>query len=411
VSEPEKGKRVSWVELYFDLVFVFAVSQVAHAIVESPTWGRVGASLGLFATLWWTWIGFAVLYNRQGDNRKPLHRVFVLVGTVPCAIAATQAHHLFGEDPHQIGFALALAGARLVLAAAHGLSAREQHHVRRIGWGYGFSFALFTASAFVHPPWCYVLWAVALTQEGTFLLLGDRTAQAKERRKEHRRMTRAELMRATFAPPANPATAVDAAHLSERFGLFMIILLGELVITVGAAALDRPDQDLAYWLSLIGGLVLAGALWWVYFDSAVDLNERLLSLSGGNPALAYSLYAAGHLTPAFALVTIAAGVNLSLHEEPAGPAPWFITAGLAVYFGGTRVFSAGSRKWWAGLLRLAAIAGTVNLALLGEALIAPAVVAAAALWAVGAAAIITLFRRRALHRLEEDPVAFFREGR
>ena len=220
-------------------------------------------------------------------------------------------------------------------------------------------------------------------------------------------MTREELLRSSFAAPANPDTALDAAHLAERFGLFMIILLGELVITVGSAALDRKEQDLAYWLSLIGGLVLAGALWWVYFDSAVDLNERLLSLSGGNPALAYSLYAAGHLTPAFALVMIAAGVNLSLHEHPPGPAPWFITAGLAVYFGGTRVFSSGPRRWWSGLLRGLAVAATVNLALLGQVLIAPVVVVIAAAWAVGAATIITIFRRTALRRLEDDPVAFF----
>jgi low temperature requirement protein LtrA len=213
-----------------------------------------------------------------------------------------------------------------------------------------------------------------------------------------------------FAPPRDPSQAVDSAHLAERFGLFMIILLGELVITVGTAALDRPRQDLAYWLTLVGGLVLAGALWWVYFSSAADLNERLLDISGGNPALAYSLYAGGHLTPAFALVLVAAGVGLSLHEHPPGSAPWFITVGLTIYFGGTRVFSSGSRRWYAGAGRLAAIAATVNLALLQRVVSAPVVVVVAAAWALLAAAVVSVFRANALRRLVADPAAFFRDA-
>jgi len=156
--------------------------------------------------------------------------------------------------------------------------------------------------------------------------------------------------------------------------------------------------------------VLAGGLWWVYFSSAADINERLLRVSGGNPALAYSLYAGGHLTPAFALVLVAAGVGLSLHDHPPGSAPWFITVGLTIYFGGTRVFSSGSRRWYAAAGRLAAIAATVNLALLANLVSAPVVVAVAAAWAIVAAAAVSTFRQAALRRLEADPAAFFQDA-
>ncbi len=71
------------------------------------------------------------------------------------------------------------------------------------------------------------------------------------------------------------------------------------MITVGGAVLERPSDDAGYWLVLVGGLVLAGALWWIYFTSAAEIYERLLGLSGGNPAFAYSLYAGGHVPPAF----------------------------------------------------------------------------------------------------------------
>ena len=66
----EAGKRVSWVELYLDLVFVLAVAQIAHLIVAEPEMHSVWIALGLFVTLWWTWVGFAVLYNRYGADQR-----------------------------------------------------------------------------------------------------------------------------------------------------------------------------------------------------------------------------------------------------------------------------------------------------------------------------------------------------
>lgn len=394
------GKRVGWVELYFDLVFVFAVGQVAHGIVAEPHWSRVAAALGLFATLWWTWIGFAVLYNRRGDDGRAADRLFVLAGTIPCAIAATQAHHVF--EGHPAIFALAMAGVRVILAAAHRWPAREGLDQRRITWGYTASAVLFAVSAFAPHTWAF--WVFALLQEAGFLLLGDRP-----RRRRGERPSRATRWRELISSPHDPNLAVDSAHLAERFGLFMILLLGELVFTVGTAALDRPADDFAYWLAMVGGLVLAGALWWLYFTSAARIYERMLDLSGGNPALAYSLYAGGHLPPAFALVLIAAGVNLSLHESPPHAAAWFTTAGLTIYLLGTRVFAAGSHRWYFGLARTAALVATVNLAFLDRLLPAPAVVVAIAVWGVGAAAIASMIRHRALDRMGDDPLTFLRE--
>ncbi|MFJ7219066.1 low temperature requirement protein A [Amycolatopsis sp. NPDC098790] len=400
VDETGAGKRVGWVELYFDLVFVFAVGQVAHGVVADPHWARVAAALGLFATLWWTWIGFAVLYNRRGDDSRVADRLFVLAGTIPCGIAATQAHHVF--EGHPAIFAAAMAGVRLILAAAHRWPARDGLDQRRISWGYTVSAVLFGVSAVV--PFSWALWVFALLQEAGFLLLGDR-----HRAERRERPTREARWRSMWAPPRDPNLAVDSAHLAERFGLFMILLLGELVITVGTAALERPADDLAYWASLVAGLVMAGALWWLYFTSAARMYERMLDLSGGNPALAYSLYAGGHLFPAFALLLIAAGVNLSLHESPPQAAGWFTTVGLTLYLSGTRVFSAGpAGRWYGGVARVAVLAATVCLAFLGRVLPAPAVVVVVAAWAVGATVVAAGIRHRALDRFGADPVAFLR---
>ncbi|HEU5107591.1 MAG TPA: low temperature requirement protein A, partial [Micromonosporaceae bacterium] len=169
------GKRVSWVELYFDLVFVFAVGQVAHHLIVEPTWRAVLSTLAVFATLWWTWIGFVLLYNRRGDDRRLLHRLVILAGTVPCAIAATQAHGVF--EHHGLGFALALAGTRLVLAIGYLASTRrsERAFARRAALGYGLSGILFVLAAVLSAlgfrPIGFVLWGYAILQEGVFLLL------------------------------------------------------------------------------------------------------------------------------------------------------------------------------------------------------------------------------------------------
>ncbi|OXM60638.1 low temperature requirement protein A [Amycolatopsis vastitatis] len=398
------GKRVGWVELYFDLVFVFAVGQVAHSMVADPHWARVAGALGLFVTLWWTWIGFAVLYNRRGDDGRAADRLFVLAGTIPCAIAATQVHHVF--EGHPAIFAVAMAGVRVILAAAHRWPARPGLDQRRITSAYAISAVLFGVSAIL--PYSWGLWTVALLQEAGALLLGERDRRRGERRERPTRETR---WRAMLAPPRDPSLAVDSAHLAERFGLFMILLLGELVITVGTAALERPADDVAYWLAMVGGLVLAGALWWMYFTSAAEIYERMLSLSGGNPALAYSLYAGGHLAPAFALLLVAAGVNLSLHESPPPAAVWLLTSGLAAYLVGTRVFADGSQRWYHRLARVASVVATVNLAFLSLVLPAPAVVVVTAVWGVAAAAVSSVLRRRTLVRFGDNPLAFLRGAR
>lgn len=393
------GKRVGWVELYFDLVFVFAVGQVAHSIVADPHWARIAGALGLFATLWWTWIGFAVLYNRRGDDSRAADRLFVLAGTIPCAIAATQVHHVF--EGHPTVFVAAMAAVRVLLAAAHRWPARPGLDQRRISTGYAISAVLFGVSAVVPGGWG--IWAFALIQEAGFLLLGGR------RRHRGERTTARERRQAMFDGPRDPNLAVDSAHLAERFGLFMILLLGELVITVGTAALERPADDFAYWAAMAGGLVLAGALWWLYFTSAAELSEKMLGLSGGNPMLAYSLYAGGHLTPAFALLLVAAGLNLSLHDSPPAAAAWLLTSGLMIYIAGTRVFSADPGRWYQRVARVASLVVTVNLAHLGRILPAPAVVVVVAVWGVGMTAVSTVVRRRAIESLGDNPLAFLRE--
>ena len=402
-SEEAAGKRVSWVELYFDLIFVFAVGQLSHLMVADPHWGGLGRALGLFIPLWWTWIGFAVLYNRHGEDRTS-QRLLVLAGTLPCAVAAIETHAAAGG--HGMAFTFALAGARLILALAFAFTAGQ---ARRVALGYGLSTVAFAVSAFVPSPWRYSLWAIALLQEAGFLLLRD-GEHAHERSGQHppARRSRTESVRAMFRPPADPARRVDASHLAERFGLMIIILLGEVVVAVAASAAGVPEHGPQYWLGLLAGLVLAGALWWIYFTAAAPISEYVLRASGGNPAMAYGLYAGGHLSPAFSLLTMAAGVSLVLSGAAPAAAAWFITGGLASYLLGLRVVAIDAGLRFGPLRRVAVVAVTVCFAFLEPLISATGVAMVTAAWAVALAVYVTRRIPDRLKGVTADPLSYFR---
>jgi low temperature requirement protein LtrA len=412
--EESGGKRVSWVELYFDLIFAFAVGQTAHIMVADPHWGGLGRAVGLFVPLWWTWIGFVVLYNRHGEDRIS-QRLLVLVGTLPCAVAAVETHSAARGD--LLAFTFALAGARLVLAVAFAFTAEG---ARTVSIGYGFSTAAFAASAFVPSPWRYLIWAFALLQEAGFLLLRGNGEPLRERNRNRERgaarpprpprPSRTEQVAALFKPPADPSRRVDAGHLAERFGGMIIILLGEVVASVGASAVDLPDHNLRYWAGLLAGLVLAAALWWIYFTAAAPMSESVLRSSGGNPNLAYGLYAGGHLSPAFALLTMSAGVSLVLSGDSPQAAAWFVTGGLAVYLVGTRVVLTSRPVRFERQLRWAVAGATASLAFLTPLITAAGVVLVTTGWAAAVAAYETGRAPGRLKDIVADPLAFFRRA-
>jgi low temperature requirement protein LtrA len=345
----DSGKRVSWVELYLDLVFVLAVGQVAHVIVGRPSMQSVWIALGLFTTLWWTWIGFAVLYNRHGDD-TPAQRLLFLAGSVPAGVAAVAIAPASTGDATVL--AISLAVIRLVLAAGYAAGGERGDALRRrITQACLASAALFAVSAALPGPGRYVLWAVGIVIESGAALDEDREAMRRARRDRD----------LSALAPRNPADALEAHHFAERFGLFLIILLGEVLVEAGQGALEDGATTTAGWGALAAAMVLAAALWWVYFDSVADINLKVLELSGGSPSMARAIFAVGHMLPAFALLLVAAGVGLLLGPDPPRIAFWLACVGLGIYLAGTRaLFLAGSRL--AGLARLAVLIATFQLA-------------------------------------------------
>jgi low temperature requirement protein LtrA len=328
----DAGKRVSWVELYLDLVFVLAIGQIAHLIVGEPEMHSVWVALGLFFVLWWTWVGFAVLYNRRGAD-TPLQRLLFLAGSVPAGVAAVAI------EPASTGdvtvFAISLAVTRLVLAVANGEAAKGMELLQqRITRALLTSAALFLISVWVPEPFRYALWLIGIGLESGAMLAEDREATHRARRNRDW----------SQLAPSDPAEALDAHHFAERFGLFLIILLGEVVVEAGQSSAALHVGTTGGWTALVAAMVLAGALWWLYFDSVAELNLRVLELSGGSPTMARAIFAVGHMVPAFALLVTAAGVGLLLEEDPPRIAYNLACIGVALYLLGTRVIRMGSGR-------------------------------------------------------------------
>ncbi|WP_412543746.1 low temperature requirement protein A [Longispora sp. K20-0274] len=370
-----ESKRVSWVELYFDLVFVLAVAQVAHAIGGDPDWGGVWAAFGLFVLLWWTWTGFALLYNRHGAETALSSRLVILAGTVPCGLAAVAVHDAAGGHP--AAFALSLGGARLILGVAHAVIAGRP--AARPAVGYLVSAAGFGVAAFLPSPWSYILCGVMIAVESRL--------SYTDTPPERRRVRHADAIDLDALQPTAPEQAIDAHHFSERFGLFVIILLGEVVASAGLGALDGGHGHIA-WLPLIAAIVLAGTLWWQYFDAAADMNRRMLEVSGGSQFVARAVFVSGHMAPAFAVISVAAGVRMLLAGDAPAGAYWLVSGGMAGYLAVTRTFFVRTGHL-ARLARIALAVATVQLGWLGEVMPADGYLAMAAGWGVLCAGIAT----------------------
>ncbi|MDA0182072.1 low temperature requirement protein A [Solirubrobacter phytolaccae] len=152
---------------------------------------------------------------------------------------------------------------------------------------------------------------------------------------------------------------------------------------------QAPVEGTSGWVALAAAMVLAGALWWLYFDSSAAINLRVLELAGGSPTLARATFAVGHMIPAFALIGIAAGVGLLLEEEPPDFAYFLVATGAGLYMLGTHAFLRARRGPFAA--RILIVIATFNLGRLHEVFSPHEYVVFVAAWVTVCAALSTQF--------------------
>ena len=287
----EKGRKVTWLELFFDLVFVAAVAQAATHLRDDYSAAGLFRFALLFVLIWWAWLGHTT-FSTRFDTDDAVQRAFTALQLFLVAVMAINATGAL-DSRDSTGFAAAYAVMRLVLAGQF-WRARDVRRARplatRYAVGCAAAAALWLGSALLDAPLRFGAWALALTIDVATPLLTTRHL--------------------VDVPH-------DAAHLPERYGLFSIILIGESMAAVMAGMGHQEYWSVRAASAAIGGIATIFALWWAYFDG-VDATAHRMVRSMAD-ASRFHVWSYVHL-PLYLGIAVA-GVGLEHTIETATEAP------------------------------------------------------------------------------------------
>ena len=358
-EDPSAERHTTWFELYFDLVFVAAIAQLAAGLARNPSAAVFGRFAGLFVAVAWAWYGFT-LYANRFDTDDLVYRLTKASAALAVVALAVQIPHLIAGHGGGAGFATAYAVMRALLVGAY---FRARLHVRGEGRGlinlYLAGFALTTgiwvASIFVHSPYRFGLWGVALAIDLAIPLRGWRTLAGAR---------------------------VVASHLTDRYGTFFIIVLGVSVVSV-VAGVAGFGFTLDSWLVACSCFVTALCVWWIYFDLA-DTSVV------GRGALGL-VYVYGHFPLLAGVTAFGAGTQLAITHAAGGGVDagtrWALGGGIAAFLLALALFHIGAewttRRDPTFIGRLAVAGLSIILAAFGGGLSPPAFVALLAAGVIG----------------------------
>ena len=313
--------RVGFVELFFDLVFVFAITQISHTLLEHLTWLGVLQAALLLGALWWAWIDTSWITNWL-DPERPLVRLMLFVLMGAGLVMSTSLPEAFGDK------GLVFACAFVFIQVGRGLftlwAVRDDETLRRnfqriCIWAVAGG-TLWIAGGLMDGQTRLILWLIAVAAE--------------------------------FAAPAcyfwvpglgrsyTSDWKVAGEHLAERVGLFMIICLGESVLITGAtfAGLEwTPPVVAAFATAFIGTL----AMWWIWFSKAQDAASELFVGSDDTGRVARRAYTYAPILVVAGIVVTAVGDEMSL-SHPDGAIGF---AAAAVLIGGPMLFLIGAQMF------------------------------------------------------------------
>jgi low temperature requirement protein LtrA len=281
LAEGGQARKVTWLELFFDLIFVAAVAQVAEPLREHYGFAELLRFSPLFVLIWWAWIGHTV-FSTRFDTDDVIQRVLTLVQMFAVAVMAANAKDALGSRS-SAGFAAAYAAVRFVLVAQYFRARRvagAESLATRYLVGHGTAAVVWLVSALVPTPLRFWLWAAAFVIDlGTPWLA---------------------IQHSVKVPP-------DGAHLPERFGLFTLILLGESVVAVMQGMESQETWSPAAASSAFLGMSILFVIWWWYFDGASGTAER--SVSNGRDAIKFHIWSYAHFPLYLGLAVVGVGIR------------------------------------------------------------------------------------------------------
>jgi low temperature requirement protein LtrA len=289
MRQDQEQATVTPLELFFDLVFVFALTQVTAFMADELSWHGIFRGALVMMLLWWAWTGYAWLASVASAEERPI-KLAILTGMAAMFVLALCIPEAFDDLPGGLSGPVVLAVCYLLFRVMHFVMfliiSREDaglrsQVVRFAPSVFASSVVLLVASQF--EGWLQTgLWVLALVADylGTAL--------------------------AGFSGWRLPAPR----HFSERHGLIIIVALGESFVAIGVGVAQEPISWVIVAASVLG-LILASALWWAYFDVSALLGEHALATEPveTRARLGRNAYSFAHLPLVLGIVLVAFGLK------------------------------------------------------------------------------------------------------
>jgi low temperature requirement protein LtrA len=339
--------RVTNMELFFDLVYVFAVTQLSHRLLEHLTVRGAVQTLLLFMAVWWAWNYTAWATNWIDPDRAAVRVLLLVLMLLSLLMSAAIPDAFAGRA---LTFAAAYVGLQLLrsafMVASFPRGPMRRNYAQLLTWS-AIAGAAWIAGALVDGDARLLLWAGAVVLDYAAPMHG-------------------------FALPGAGRTAMQAwtlagTHLAERCQLVLLIALGESILAVGATFGGLPTSAPVV-AAFVVGFTGTAALWWVYFAGAAEAGARMIAQAADPARVGRAGYAYAHAVMVAGVIVLAVSVDLTIaHPTGATAAPTaaVILAGPAIYLAGNAWFklSLGSRPPWSRLVAIAALAALAPLAL------------------------------------------------
>lgn len=317
--QSKDGSRVTFIELFFDLVFVFAVTQLSHSLLGNMTAMGAAQTCVLFVATWWVWVNTSWCTNWLDPEKTPV-RLMLMALMLGGLCLSTSIPGAFGDKGllFALGLAVMQVGRSLFMlwALRHHDEANHRNFLRITLWLTAAS-ALWIAGALAPPAIRLGFWLAAAGLETTGPAAGY------------------------WTPGMGRSTAdewnVDGHHMAERCGLFIIIGLGESILLTGAtfAGLDFSAMTgAAFLLAFIGSVTM----WWIYFDVSADTATERIAEDENPGRLARLAYTYFHIPLVAGIIVCAVADELVL-KHPSGNVS---AAAAAIMIGGPALYIAGN---------------------------------------------------------------------
>jgi low temperature requirement protein LtrA len=309
------SQRASTLELFYDLVFVFAITQVSHLLLEHLTWAGVLQSLIVLLAVYWSWNYTTWTTNELDTETVPVRLLLLALMLVSLLMAvaipqAFKAHALLFAGSY---VAIQIGRHSFLTFAAADRGTIERERAGHILTWFVVVGVLWVAGALLDGPERIVLWLVALALDYSAPLV-------------------------TYWVPGRqrlaPATwNVGTEHFAERFGLFIILALGESIVITGATT-SELELDAARITAFVMAFLASAAIWWLYFTSVSTIGEHYLEVSENRTILARDAYTYLHVVFVAGIILSAVGDELVIAHPTEILPPYevaAVAAGPAVY--------------------------------------------------------------------------------